>query len=144
MDATDHIFTDNQTESGYYRNGGCLQPTERARFRIDNTNGGALSITQVSGVKCNASVSRSAATCILTSVGNAGAQYQFEMLPHCNATTAAATNMTHMCAYTYTLSGSNRTITALTYAPAAGAGSLAAFSFAAAGNTGTFFMDVTF
>lgn len=57
---------------------------------------------------------------------------------------AAATSMTHMCAYTYTLSGSNRTITALTYAPAAGAVSLTPFSFASAGNTGTFFVDVTF
>ena len=82
---------------------------------------------------------------IVSQVGNCGTQYLIQLDPQCNATTtSAAPAITHSAAYTYTIAGSNRTITVLTYAPAAGAVTLAAFSFAAAGNTGTFFMDVTF
>lgn len=143
--AVDHTFSNNQTETGYYRSGEMQRPSEWARFRIDNTTGGAISITQIAGVKCNAAISRSGTSFVVNSLaGGAGASWIFEMLRHCNATTAAATDMTHNCAYTYTASGSNRTVTVFTHAPAAGSVSLTAFSFASAGNTGTFFMDVWF
>lgn len=142
--ASDHIFLGNQTESGWYRNGACQQPTERARFRIDITNGGSLTAAQISGAKCNLTISRSGLNFVVSQVGNCGTQYLIMLDAQCNATTAAATSMTHSVSYTYTLSGSNRTVTVFTFAPAAGAVSLAAFSFAAAGNTGTFFMDVVF
>lgn len=142
--AADHIFTGNQTETGWYRNGACQQPTEKARFRVDQNSAGSLTATQISGVKCNLSISRSGSNMILSQVGNCGTQYIIQLDPQCNATTTAAANMTHSCSYTYTVSGSNRTVTVLTYAPAAGAVTLAAFNFAAAGNTGTFFVDVTF
>lgn len=143
--AADHIFLNNQTESGWYRNGACQQPTEKARFRINQDPAGSLTATQISGVKCNFSISRSGTNMVVTQVGNCGAQYLIQLDAQCNATTTSANpNITHNAAHTYTISGSNRTVTVLTFAPAAGAVTLAAFSFAVAGGTGTFFMDVTF
>jgi len=143
--AADHIFLNNQTESGWYRNGACQQPTETARFRINQDAAGTLTATQISGVKCNFSISRSGTNMLVSQVGNCGSQYLIKLDSQCNATTTSASpNTTHNSAYTYTISGSNRTVTVLTFAPAAGAVTLATFSFAAAGGTGTFYMDVLF
>lgn len=143
--AADHIFENNQTETGWYRNGACQQPTEKARFRINQDPAGSLTITQISGVKCNASISRSGANAVLTQLGNCGLQYLINLLPQCNATTTSASPpITHNLQYTQTTSGSNRTVTAFTNAPAAGAVSLTAFNFASGGGTGTFFMEALF
>jgi hypothetical protein len=101
-------------------------------------------MTQVAGVKCYAAISRSASNFILSSVGNAGSSYVATLRRECNATAAAATDVTHNCEYTQSKSGSNRTFSVFTHAPAAGAVTLASFSFAAAGGTGTFFVDVVF
>lgn len=144
INASGHNFQDNQTESGYYRAGGAQRATEYARFRIDQDAAGSLTMTQVAGVNCFATISRSGANFILANVGNAGDAYQIELQRSCNKTAAAATNMPDTNAYSYTASGSSRTVTVFTSTPAAGAVSLAAFSFAAAGNSGTFFIDVWF
>jgi hypothetical protein len=145
--ATIQYWYGNQTSSGWYRSGAVIgsTPTEYARFRIENTNGGSLTATQVSGVKCFISVIRSGNNFNISSVGNAGEDYKIAFVPHCNATTASnPTAMTHMTSYTYTHTTSTRIITMNTYAPAAGAVTLSSFSFAAGGNTGTFFVDVLF
>ena len=142
--ASDHFFFGNQTESGWYRNSSCQQPTERARFRINQDPSGSLTVTQVSGVKCYFGISRSATNAVLTQVGNAGAQYLVMVDPLCNATTSGASNMTHLGVYTLSMSGSNRTLAAYTFVPATGTVSLSAFSFASGGGTGTFFIDVLF
>lgn len=143
--ASGHYFFGNRTDSGYYRTGEMQQPSEWARFRIDQVSAGSLTMTQIAGVKCSALISRAGATAIITSVGGGGgASYTIKLDQQCNATAAAASAVTHNLQYTQTASGSNRTITAFTNAPAAGAVSLAAFSFASGGGTGTFFVEALF
>lgn len=142
--AAGHVFRNNQTSSGYYRNTTPQQPSEWARFRIDQTNGGALAITQVSGVNCFASISRSGATAIITSVGGSGSGWTMNILPQCHKTAAASADRPDQCAYTFTTSGSSKTVTMFTYTPAASAVTEAAFSFASAGGTGTFDLEVYF
>jgi hypothetical protein len=144
-----HIFFNNLcTGTGGYRNGGAERGSEWARYRIDQTNAGTLTATQIAGVPAvsggNFSITRSGGTAIISQVGFAGAAWLYAFLAQCNATVAAATDMPANCAMTTTRSGGNLTVTAFTYTPAAGAVTLAAFSFASAGGTGTFFADVWF
>jgi len=143
--ATQHHFYGNQLSgSGAYRAGTCERASEWARFKITNTNGGNLVATQIGGVKCSLTTSRSGADLVLGSVGNAGEVWRFVIQSPCNATTADAASMTDWAWYTFVASGSNRTVTAYTYDFLSSPPVFATFSFAAAGNTGTFIVDVWF
>jgi len=145
QNAAKHYFRGNQRSgSGAYRNGSYPFPSEWGRFAIQNTNGGNLNVAQIGGVyEPTFNASRSGSDCVLGSAGNGGTGWVFNILPHCNATSITYTgNMTHNCTYKYTASGSGRTVTAYTFAPAAGAISQALFDFGSAGTTGCFIVDI--
>jgi len=134
-----HTFKDNTIPStATYRNG-ALNPSEWARFQINQISGGTLSAVQIAGVPTNINVSRSG-TALLVSPVDSNEIYQ--LLPQCNATTANTQTMTQNLNYTVSYSGNNALFQVYTLTPSAGAVSLSAFSFASAGGSGTFFMDI--
>jgi hypothetical protein len=139
--AGSHNFRGNMvTGSGSYRNTTPLNVSEWGMFRLDQTNGGTLDLTQIAGVPIGISAVRSTTTAIITLVSG-GTLWKMLMNTGCNATQAASDNQTHLCVPVITHDTSNKTITMYTFAPAADNVVLSAFGFDAGGGTGTFWFE---
>lgn len=139
--ASNHNFRDNLvTGAGRYRNGGAINPSEYARFRLDIA-GGVKTVTQLAGVPCNFyGLASSAQTVILSNFGGAGADFRLQFAQSGSTTAANATDTDAIIAARVVASGSSRTVTLFAAPMAAGALTLAQFLAATA--SGTFYFEV--